>query len=339
MEEDLGVSLPVEYSEYEEALKSYRTYATYQALSICLTSLYGFGGESPFRIAQAVRGTDAFERIRIRDCNTNFVQKSLRNAWSTELVICRSTDFDSAEVVACANAWALVQAYYAIYHLTSAMFEATGWFQQPQQHRRALDQLAEVVTNRGVFPPPWNSYCCGDPRRPVYGGYTRDCSGAVICNLAMPRLDNAPEWIRMIVKTTHQRRFDEKRKVWLKQTKNAATGGRYLRMPPNRRGEILRSLAPSTIFDFFYRTRIRANYGDTDPYMLGPALFDNAAVFRQSLVHALTATMVCLEIVICAAIGKEVFEEALAGFRRAVGEASNSTIGQRESSILDVYPF
>jgi hypothetical protein len=84
------------------------------------------------------------------------VQRSLRNAWSTELLLAlpgRWTEED--EFIRLANSWAVIQAYYVGYHATQAVVVAKGE-RRPTSHPKTQQLYASLWVDRPVELAPWS---------------------------------------------------------------------------------------------------------------------------------------------------------------------------------------
>ncbi len=68
------------------------------------------------------------------------VRRSLANAWGTELLLALSSRYATDdEFVRLANNWAVIQAYYVVYHATQALAVAKG-FPRPDSHPKTQNQ-------------------------------------------------------------------------------------------------------------------------------------------------------------------------------------------------------
>ena len=77
-------------------------------------------------------------------------------------------------------------------------------------------------------------------------------------------LDDARRVLRLALKTTRDRRFDEVRKALLRSKQVKTKAGKPARnLSTVRQNAEYEGMSPTTTFDFLYRLRIRSNYRDS----------------------------------------------------------------------------
>lgn len=309
--------------------RSFRTYLNYlRALDIDIRHRYGEGSDLYSRLAEVMQHQTSYRQIRSRTCDRRAIEKALRSAWATEVVILQSVVSRRQEVVAGANLWSTVQSYYAVYHAAQAFFEASGWWSPPNTHSGTLKLLSEVALKRQYLPPPWDAWCDGPMRGLAYGGLAAAASASTPNSLSAPYADCCPEWVAMILRTTRERKIKEAKEQWIRVNKKS-DGSRYQIVPSNRQESVLKNVAPTTLFDFLYRLRVRSNYKDADAFVLSDEATKDAVEFSTALTTVLQGTLFVLEVGIVKSVGKAWFDEVAQGFRTAVGPASRQALGSR----------
>ena len=85
----------------------------------------------------------------------NQVQRSLRNAWSTELRLALPGQWtDEDEFIRLANSWGVIQAHYVGYHETQALVVAKGEV-RPTSHPKTQQLYAALWVDRPLDLAPW----------------------------------------------------------------------------------------------------------------------------------------------------------------------------------------
>ena len=82
------------------------------------------------------------------------VERHLRSAWGTELLLEMTGAFIDDELVGLANNWTVVQSYYAAYHAFLALLAAQG-AALPAHHEGTQRAWAIFWTGRRLDLPPW----------------------------------------------------------------------------------------------------------------------------------------------------------------------------------------
>lgn len=332
-----GVSLIVDGEFYEtwaaedtDHARSFRTYLNYlKALRLFIEDAYGTAPGSYAGLAAVMMGQVSCQRMKFRACKRQAIEKALRNAWATETVILQSAASGSPEVIACANLWATVQSYYAIYHAVLAFFEASGWA-TTNTHTGTLKQLSYIATTKQYFPAPWNSWCNGSPKALTYGGLAATASTYVPNSLSVPSSEVCPEWIAMLLRTTRERKIEEAKIEWLKHNrKQDKEKSRYKLVPARYQGSVIKSVDPTTLFDFLYRFRVRSNYRDADAFVLSSGAAREALEFNSALTTMLQSTLFVLEFGIARCLGRVAMGDIAASFQSAVGSVATRGIGTR----------
>lgn len=98
--------------------------------------------------------------------------------------------------------------------------------------------------------------------------------------LSNPDPDSAVDRLAMFLRTTRskelERRFSEDRR------KHVSPGRQRRNLSVDDKEAIAARLAPTTVFDLFWRLRTKANYDDADTFVLGAGGVADARAFADS---------------------------------------------------------
>lgn len=311
-----------------DVARSFRTYFNYvKAVDLLLEDHYGIDDVLYSRLGDALTSQRGYQRLKPRSANRREIEKILRNTWAIEIVIRQSAVSGSVDVASCANLWATVQLYYAVFHAARAFCMASGWFRSQETHSQNLRDLSAIVRERDLFPAPWDAWCAGHPMSPTYGG----CVGPdpASCNsLTAPFTAVCPAYLAMMLRTTRKRSFEEARVRWIR-TNRKKDGTVYSRVSPKHQGVLASGLPPTTIFHFLYRMRARSNYHDADAFIMGIAAGDDAFAFNRGIVNLLRATLFVFECAIARCLGWPAFADISSSFVMDVGRLATQALAPR----------
>jgi hypothetical protein len=198
-----------------------------------------------------------------------------------------------------------VQVYYALFNMARAHTAVAG--HPCQSHRQVHDDFA---SNRLVGAPgPWGASLTGDPD---------DLSTCLLNGRTPPDLAFNPmeqgrdpiQYLGAALRMTRRWQIESRRLDWLKDKQNRTRAGqRYKALPARGRDEIIARLRPTTLMDFVYELRRRANYESTDEY--GSDVDDFViARFHKGMLYLLDSGMLVYEAEIVRCAGKDAFREA-----------------------------
>lgn len=271
-----------------------------------------------------VRAHPPFEKVRGGGgIDHEAVRRWMRLAWTSEVQLHLPGIMGATSVLGFANAWAPVHAYYVLYGALQAWFGANGMTGLANDHIATLRSIANQILERRLLPAPWDVLCngCLMNKRHAYlhapDGVDLD---ARIQVLSIPRREDAEAdfWPRYgtWLRSTRKARLEAREGKW-KQT-----NGR-LKISGAMRAEFAASLAPTSLFDCFWRMRIRANYGSIDQYL---ALYvddrEHLAYFR-SMCEVTRATLAVLELYVARKLGKADYSELVSDY--LAGDENNIT--------------
>lgn len=221
------------------------------------------------------------------------VHRSLRNAWSTEVLLASPGEWakDEDEFIRLANTWGVVQAYYVGYHVTQALVVAKGG-RRPTSHPLTQQQYASLWADRPVSCPPWTFGACHHGWRNVPAGETIDaavhpwstCSPSNCWSLAAKALKTTrDEQVQRAMDDKREEGRRQRKRDWQAEEADRLAQGRKPRATPTfRRPQLTaaektacnKRIRTFTILDYLYRLRIGANYDDASVFTDGP---DNEA--------------------------------------------------------------
>ncbi|OGS21445.1 MAG: hypothetical protein A3J83_08520 [Elusimicrobia bacterium RIFOXYA2_FULL_40_6] len=237
----------------------------------------------------------------------DYLGRLFRNAWYTEIQMLLPKR--NNELVPYANHWIPVQGYYAIYILVRAYFFCSG---QDISHEHATNLKCishEIQKRPDLFPCPWNVLCDGDPniKIPNLINIPEEVSITHISNLK----PNSNFWdsYALLLKTTRQRQIETKFDDW-------RTSNKRVRIPPQIKSKLCNDLPPTSLFNFFYRLRLRSNYIDADSFLIGSLNDNKSNDFYNSLCILVWNTLLVIEVLITRYIGKKEYSNIVLSFTK-----------------------
>jgi len=306
-------------------------------LRIWLEDEYGHGDSLYPGLAAKVATWPAFGRIKRRPADLDAIEQILRIAWMSEIQLHLPGTLGSPQLLRYSNAWAPVHAYYAAYMALQGWLAANGL--STDNHTAALATIANQIGQRHLFPPPWSVLCVGSPlsgeRSYLNEPPGADC-GAHVEVLSIPislggnaHVDFWPRlgtWLR----TTREARLKVPEQDWKEKE------GRK-RMDSKVRRRLADKLAPTSIFDCFWRMRIRSNYQSVEPYLVPTISDQDVRLFYGGLVVTTRATLALLELYLARAIGVPQFVTLAESFLRDDAHGiSGDTLGARLTALTGV---
>lgn len=302
--------------EYAAPFAAYRNYVEDVAGS--LGGRYGLAETLVDGVYEAVGSRQAVRRIqrrRLSPADEGELQRSLRGAWarlrSMQRELADEDFFDEN-----ANALLPMQGYYVIYHGARAYAVASGQA-APNDHASALKLLSKEV-GRNVFPYPWSASCTGCPSlgTHTFAGLTPTGDSPHVWSTPDP--ETSEDRLAMFLRTTRQkeldRRFAEARaRLPVKPGKTRAN------LPRAEKERLAAATTPTTLFDGLWRMRKKANYEDSDAFVLGSGTEFEARRFAEGLVIVTNASLAALEGVMGAYLGPDLMADAAESYLRKTG--------------------
>jgi len=280
--------------------------------------------------ALLVRQTTACAQYRRIQANKELdevgVHKLMRNAWFTELQLQMAAQ--AAELIPYSNHWAPVQLYYSVYLLLRAWFVASGQ-DVGANHASALRNASSDIRQRqSLYPSPWSLCVLGDPEKQTTE-YLGLPDGVVITQVNSQR-HTPPFWdsFAMFLRTTRKRQVSRSIDEWKSKRKKQ-------RIDKSQRAQLVNSLPPTSLFNALYRLRIRSNYEDADAFLLSIENDAEAIEFHQAIRSVGWYTLLLLELLVAARVGRPKFGGWARGFlQHDSAGLADDTIGKRSQLIL-----
>lgn len=323
---------PLDPALQEELTNSFRSHANYiDAFATLCRSPY-HSNASPFGpdlandltpLASAIAAAPSIGSGAGPSIDTAQVQRSLANAWGTELILGFGGTLGlEDELTRFMNNWAVVQAYYVTYHAAQALIVSRGGA-RPQSHSATQNQFSDFWSARTLDLPPWsvsavsagfrNTALAAGPIDPSIHVWTA-CTPTNCWDLACKVLNSTREEARKVrERDARHRKRSAALKAWREEEKERAAKGRGPRSnPPQQlprlsaaeKQDLDNSLRGFTLMDYLYRLRIKTNYVDADMFVEGPPDTAVSVSVHKNLEAISSSTMLAHEIHVGVLVGK-----------------------------------
>lgn len=304
-----------------------------QAIAGFLEHTYGDGTDMYRGIASALAKHKPYTKIqRASQIPVDDVKRFLLLAWASEIQLHLPTLIGQETTVSFSNAWAPVHAYYSVFGALQAWFAANGMAGVNDDHTATLRTISSMIEKRDLLPPPWNllaTGCATRGERAYLNNCGEDCSSNVEgLSIPLPGADPSfwsryGTWLRSTRRARLQRKEDE----W--KQKNGRT-----KISVKVRDHYAATLHPTSMFDCFWRMRIKSNYGKIDSYLTTHITDGDHALFNRGLCTTTRATVCLLELLVMQRVGRAKFKETASEFlRQDASQLSQRTLGRR----MDAY--
>ncbi|MGI8729293.1 MAG: hypothetical protein ACR2LK_04785 [Solirubrobacteraceae bacterium] len=214
-----------------------------------------------------------------------------------------------------ANALLPYSTWYAVHHVGRA-FAAAARQTVPRDHLALLHALGRTAVTRGLFPLPWAAWCGGCPQTGTHAFGGLESVGAIHV-LSRPTPDSFEDRLALVLRTTRER--DLSRSFDGLRQRKVAPGRTRRNLTRTEKDHYAKTFAPTTLFDFLYRLRLAASYGEADVFVLGSRDENDARQLAVSLAVICDATVAALEALIAAYAGPEVLARAADGYSERTG--------------------
>jgi hypothetical protein len=303
------VTITFPTAEEEDLLRRFTVNKNYlQALQHFLTTTYGEREKLYLGLSAGLRAHPPYLKINRSPHAPAEVRRFLTLAWASEMQLHLPALMGNGAFYSFANAWAPVHAYYAVYGGLQAWFAANGMPGMANDHTSTLRAIASQIEQRDLFPEPWNLLAIGCPMRGERLHLnTRgvDCTRHVeVLSTPIPFGPDPDFWPRVgtWLRSTREARLTAREESWKKENKKK-------RISPAERTKIAASVPPTSLFDCFWRLRIKSNYGTIDPYLVSQLSPNEHEVFNWALCTVTRATLSLLELYIIRKAGKAEFAD------------------------------
>jgi hypothetical protein len=257
------------------------------------------------------------------------VRRLLRIAWQTELAARVSEAYDDGMLRRVAAQTLPVQSYYAVFSAARAMTTAAGAACNTHQavHRDFQSQRARHAYRS------WGVTLAGDPES------LPDCVFVPQVTVPYPfnpmELSHDPEqYVCAALRMTRRWKIALQRDDWLRKNKTQS-GMHRKRLPASERARINADLRPTTLMDFLYELRRRANYEGVDEY--GSDAEDaNVERFHRGLLHVADMGLLHYEAMLVQCDGVAAYEEEIiswSGSAAKVGSWATEAVKRRLKAV------
>lgn len=243
----------------------------------------------------------------------DLLRKLLLNSWNSELGL-YLVDEDDPRLMA-QNQWNNVYAYYATGRAALAWLLVRDG-RAPERHRQLLRAMSAQVVGQHLFPTPWDLACAS--MAPRYCGFVVPPSS--VSNLALAA--NCFDMAAKALKTTRRKRIEERRVQELTRLKRK-------RAPNGLLAKLDADTEPTTVFDFIWRSRTRANYGDPSMFYIGTLGSERSKQYLQSVRAFTDATMLLFEGLVAQKARKTLVDAAVHYISRDRAKISDGVLGRR----------
>jgi hypothetical protein len=290
-----------------------------------LETTYGKGPHLHPTLRASVESRKSWQAIQ-RKANADIenVRRFLMLGWTSEAQLQMPSTLGDRAPIGHFNAWAPIQAYYAIYGVMQAWFAANDIDGLTDDHTAALKTMSAMIRERNLLPEPWNLLAIGCPMRDerlyLNEPLGFDCAASIELLTVPTPLDGPAEfWPRFgtWLRATRKARLLRREEDWKK--KNGKE-----RISPQARTMFAKGLPPTSLFDCLWRMRIRANYGSADQFISSYIPEAEHRLFHWSLRETVDATAGVLELYVARKIGREAFASIAGEFIMNVGAGAVS---------------
>jgi hypothetical protein len=288
-------------SESVYALVTYYNYV--RAWRVCIEKGRGKGAKDV--CIREMRETPLLGHLQGGGTCTRDIESSYWRGMFTLLAMREFPVGAHPDVAPFANFWLPVQAYYAVHGVGLATLAAIG---QPSPKEHSGFRSAFSVSLAKYFPYPLGMACHGGPEANDFGYSGVGLSANDVreqSNLAVPCLENAETLVGKSLCTTRERLLHDRLDQARRQKVTKGRRRRALRM--GERQAITDRVPATTVCDFLYRMRVRANYDDPEMYLTSRDYADQAVSHYADLLFVTELVVECLGTLIERKIGRETF--------------------------------
>jgi hypothetical protein len=207
-----------------------------------------------------------------------------------------------------------VHSYYALFNALRAFSVIRG--SSLHTHTSLHRQFANSGLDR--LPLPWSASLAGDPQHIDQCRVTpADSCTPCECNPIQATLPSEA-YLFTALRMTRRWKLDLARLEWLR-TNRRPNGERYQRLPAGARQQLAAQQRPTTLLDFLYELRRRANYERADEYI---AEVSDMAVqrFHRGVLFLTDSGLLVVEAQIAAYIGIDALRSLVEAWAFATGQ-------------------
>lgn len=258
--------------------------------------------------------------------DTDQIARSLRNAWSTELLLALPGQWaDEDEFMRLSNSWGVIQAYYVGYHVTQALWAAKG-NPRPQSHPKTQAIYASLWVDRPLSVGPWTlgvnhkgirNVAAGvniDPGIHTWSGCDSDSDAWSLATKVLRTTRG--EAVKDATSAKRDQGRNARQRAWQQEEdRRIAAGQRARRQPSFARPQLTldekeavdRGIRTYTLLDYLWRLRVNANYDDAAVFVDGPSNDVDSYFLHKRVAFIASGMALLAELRIEALVGRRVF--------------------------------
>lgn len=309
--------MPRPHPAFEQHFQAYCNYL--RALAGDIQERYGAG--APARLSGVHAGVLAHpavhrvQRRKLPEADYAELETALRKGWAfLRRVHHEIADPDLYDEEA--NALLPYSAWYAVHHVGRA-FAIAARHAPATDHTGLLHDLGRTVVLRGLLPAPWHMWCEGCPQTKAALIKGTTVGPRAVHVLSRPSSESIEARIGLLLKTTREKELE---RIFRERRQHKVQTGRKRRnLSDDDKNQIAGRIPPTTIFDFLYRLRTRASYGEADLFVLGSRDVDEARRLAIALAIVCDATVAALEALAVAYAGPEPIAQAASRYAARTG--------------------
>ena len=296
-------------SQQEQVTDETNRFRTYLNYFDCVDSYISATYPKPEEFTNPIIRSKTFVTIQGgKTTDMDRLERCLRNAWFTEIQMILPSKFP--DMLHFVNHWICVQTYYSVYLALRALSYAQG-ANVGREHASNLNYISQLIKNRkGLIQTPFCCYAEGNPEKNStlnFGGLPRGHSVSQISNLTNAAQVHPIDSLAKFLKTTRKSALEKLFTEWKEKEKKN-------RMDPTRKQEIIQNLPPTSLFQCFYRMRIRANYTDADSFLMSIVKTSDSKRFYECQTNILWHVLLNIELLIARYMGKSAFKKIMDDF-------------------------
>jgi hypothetical protein len=247
------------------------------------------------------------------------LRASLQNAWGTELLLALGGEVATEEeLLRLVNNWAVVQAYYVIYHATQALIVARG-APRPESHPKTQRQFVAAWVDRPLDLPPWTLGATdggwrNGPRAidDSLSSWSTCTTGTCWALAAKALRTTREEHVSDALRRERESKRRAARREWRETETTRLAKGRRPRKVPNfslprltaaEKRTVAGKVRSHSIVDYLYRLRLKTNYEDAAMFTDGPTDNVTSRKVHTELCFIASSTMLVHELHIAQVIG------------------------------------
>lgn len=279
--------------------------------------------------------TKSLKSVSLREnSDKERIKGLLMNSWNSEMLL-NFPELLHDGFLKFSNHWAPVQSYYSIYLALRALIVAKGISARGDHSTTLQVVVSNFISTEKLFPAPWNIIFNIDDS---YINLPNNINPSNINPLENPHnfkddKQKLTDSFCLFLKTTHSRLVDEKCDEW--KVKNPTKKGPRRRLPRGFREAESKKHRAISIFDCYYRLRIRSNYKDVDIFILGSSTPETTYYF-DAIRKITDKTLFLIENYLFRYLGKKIFDEIINDYKKtdSLNINSNLSFGVLKRSVF-----